>query len=44
MNNHKNHKKYSEKDIIKRIDDLERRATVITLGRDISILHKKQNN
>ena len=32
MNNHKNYKKYSEKDILKRIDDFERRAIVIILG------------
>lgn len=32
MNNHKNYKKYSGKDILKRIDDFERRAIVITLG------------
>ena len=32
MNTHKNRKKYSGKDILKRIDDFERRAIVITLG------------
>ncbi len=32
MNNCKNQKNYSEKGILKRIDDLERRAVVITLG------------
>lgn len=30
--NNKKYKKYSEKDILKRIDDFERRAIVITLG------------
>ena len=32
MNNHKNYKKYSGKDIFKRIDDLERRSIVITIS------------